>query len=834
MGFSPNITVFTFTALFAVLGITAWLLFRKYRKQMILPTLKVISLNASKKPKLTFKLPPIVPYFCFSVLALVFAAMASKPFQKVFLNNDDSKEKVLYVVDLSPSVEAIIDLEGIRERLKEEIEGLIDGSDVSIISSSQLEVSKIESLEFLLNYLNNMSIHREGFKISSLFEHLGQELDLFEKVIVFSDKDRNTWNDFNIQLFAKKTFLQIKSYNNLDSNSGNIYIADVKELENSSDKIRSWKIDIARTSLNSPDNGLLVGDFSGKRIFSNNFRFEPSSYASSSIVSIEESVASMQEGSKRKLKITLVPTKEDLIKLDNTHFINMGRSKKKALLIGETQGEKFLEDPLKQLSVSFSVNGFQVKRADKMPQATLFDFTKFDTIVKQVGPYAFSGCSEFNLYRDTLNIWLVPLESDTSAQNTCKCIEGIFKTPLSCGDIFERSTLVKVLERERFIPIGGSAGDYLSAPFFKKDNIAGTVFVSTIPLDPKQGKYISHGRLPLLIKDLLKRQDRNTMSLGEENFTLQDITKALVNGTVLLEDSNVPKGESTLREVKAAQKLTESNSIEEVTAGVRYEKNPKNIIEIVVSLIVFLVGIELIYYVLVLLGKKRKNGKVAAGIFLAAIFSIGFSDTSYSYHNIHVLGGSSGGFDRLLKEVERRTSIDPDSKSEVNLTANSDLSKSYWLWAKNLNAVTSGGGKLNENIAFWIKKGGFLAIQGKYSKYQLDLLLKESFSLYSKKGSWKAISPDHELLRSFYLLDALPSCSNDVWYEYRYDGRLSILVIPDDFLGAVSQNMTGGKCKAYKDTEKLVRTFVNISMVALTTDYKKDQIHLPEILKRLR
>ena len=41
-------------------------------------------------------------------------------------------------------------------------------------------------------------------------------------------------------------------------------------------------------------------------------------------------------------------------------------------------------------------------------------------------------------------------------------------------------------------------------------------------------------------------------------------------------------------------------------------------------------------------------------------------------------------------------------------------------------------------------------------------------------------------------------------------------------------------CSGGPTGEQATRAFVNLLMVALATDYKKDQIHLPEILKRLR
>ena len=60
--------------------------------------------------------------------------------------------------------------------------------------------------------------------------------------------------------------------------------------------------------------------------------------------------------------------------------------------------------------------------------------------------------------------------------------------------------------------------------------------------------------------------------------------------------------------------------------------------------------------------------------------------------------------------------------------------------------------------------------------------LAESLSYQDKKAEWVPIPPDHELMRSFYLLDSLPSCNSEVWRGLQFDGRIAVFSIPYSFL----------------------------------------------------
>ena len=138
-------------------------------------------------------------------------------------------------------------------------------------------------------------------------------------------------------------------------------------------------------------------------------------------------------------------------------------------------------------------------------------------------------------------------------------------------------------------------------------------------------------------------------------------------------------------------------------------------------------------------------------------------------------------------------------------------------------------------MLIWLRRGGFLVIESPASDAALSNLASRLLPERAAEGAaFLPLPPDHELMRSFYLLDALPQCNGQIWRGLAYDGRLAILVIPYGLLDTLKDRGSVAACPNPPDYERSVRIFVNLVMVALATDYKKDQIHLPEILKRLR
>jgi hypothetical protein len=105
----------------------------------------------------------------------------------------------------------------------------------------------------------------------------------------------------------------------------------------------------------------------------------------------------------------------------------------------------------------------------------------------------------------------------------------------------------------------------------------------------------------------------------------------------------------------------------------------------------------------------------------------------------------------------------------------------------------------------------------------------------------RKIQRDHSVFRSFYLLNTVSGRSIVKPYleGISIKGRTVLLYSSNDQGGAWSRNklghwsydvIIGGR----RQRQLAIRLGVNIIMYALTLDYKKDMVHLPIILERLR
>ena len=181
-------------------------------------------------------------------------------------------------------------------------------------------------------------------------------------------------------------------------------------------------------------------------------------------------------------------------------------------------------------------------------------------------------------------------------------------------------------------------------------------------------------------------------------------------------------------------------------------------------------------------------------------------------------------FTLLAKEVRQRTSLELATTMQVRNSNN--FHTVPWLWVRNLAFVDD-----NIAIAQWLKKGGML-IAETASAATLTAFTARTFGV--DVGSWQNIPLDHELMRSFYLLNTLPVCNTQRWRGFTFAGRLVIVIIPHRLLAYLRDQGDHVPCLAATGREMATRIFINLLMVALAGDYKKDQVHLPEILKRLR
>jgi hypothetical protein len=100
------------------------------------------------------------------------------------------------------------------------------------------------------------------------------------------------------------------------------------------------------------------------------------------------------------------------------------------------------------------------------------------------------------------------------------------------------------------------------------------------------------------------------------------------------------------------------------------------------------------------------------------------------------------------------------------------------------------------------------------------------------------VTNEHVLARAFYLLRAFPGrfVSTRLWGESGVaaearDGVAALFVGDGDWAGAWASDV--GLANGGRQRELALRFGVNIVMVALTGNYKADQVHVPALLERL-
>lgn len=204
--------------------------------------------------------------------------------------------------------------------------------------------------------------------------------------------------------------------------------------------------------------------------------------------------------------------------------------------------------------------------------------------------------------------------------------------------------------------------------------------------------------------------------------------------------------------------------------------------------------------------------------------------TAYGWQFV-VLGGSqTPTYKRFVSTLSSYTSIEAVENTKV-IKDLGELSGYPWLFTTLKSPLKKP--PLPSQLLRWLWDGGTLMVEGKLTTGDLRHLTQNLAVTTRQTGKWQVISPDHELGRSFYLLPGMPDCQGHIWREYRYENRMMILHAPPGLMSSVADSPTQS-CFSSIPHEQKKRLMINLIMVILTTDYKKDQIHLPEILKRIR
>ena len=161
--------------------------------------------------------------------------------------------------------------------------------------------------------------------------------------------------------------------------------------------------------------------------------------------------------------------------------------------------------------------------------------------------------------------------------------------------------------------------------------------------------------------------------------------------------------------------------------------------------------------------------------------------------------------------------------------------------AKKLNDVSL------KKLQNFINSGGILLFDCKASFE--SLFVEDCLILFNQRyrgldiTAFKKLTSESTLSKSFYLLNSYPGRKNEMVYvaynnQINNDKVLSIVIGNNDWTGAWAKDTNNSYLlplfeNDQKQRDLSLRFGVNIVLYALTGNYKSDQVHIPEILKRM-
>ncbi len=197
--------------------------------------------------------------------------------------------------------------------------------------------------------------------------------------------------------------------------------------------------------------------------------------------------------------------------------------------------------------------------------------------------------------------------------------------------------------------------------------------------------------------------------------------------------------------------------------------------------------------------------------------------------------------ERFLTELRRRTSIEPESRRAVVEPGDKAVFASPFLY------VTGRGGfpEMGEGAVNWFRRfieyGGFAffddasGVENSPFTNGASGFLARAFP----SADLKPLPPEHTVFQSFYLINRVPGRKvvRPLLSGITRDNLTPVIISHNDMMGAFEGDPMGDY--AYPcvpggedQREMTYRMVVNIVMYAISDNYKKDQVHIPFILKR--
>jgi hypothetical protein len=871
MPFIMTPTLMSAAAIMSLLGAAfLWFVVRKRQRTVWIPTLRILDLEAKRLPKLRLSSTSWVSFAVFLICSLMFAGLALRPELVRYEQHGSGKTRVHVLVDVSPSMAAWLSREELIQKVVGIWTGLADEAEVSMSVSEKGVAMKVESPEDIRALMGENQYQRGGLKIGDAVKELIGQVPDSDALILVSDSDQSSWDGFNWRAINDQT--KVLRANVGDGASPTNVFINAGRVVNAPPAAKVvYEYEVVRNFDQEETTGKLSVSLGGKKLKEESFVIPVGKRSAMVRVSWSVDGRGFEVGSDELLEATLVDAKSNALTSDDTFRSYLKWNRRKVLLAAPATGERQLEDSAYHLDVALETIGFEVQRQDKI-NGTEGEVNRHPLWISVTsGPNAMQSCptgvaglrtsrqnSQNLADLPEARIWLVPSGRDSDYRQLCHCLHRVMLSesndspePSYCAESTSREGWIEILKSTGGKQVGGEVGEEKGsiAWSFTEPSAKVSLLALTVPLIPRLDSNIRYATLPLMLRQLLQWHG----ALGPKRQVLTEREWPRIESivdywndaeagkghdrTILL--SNVPYGESKLAVMNRADLpplLTEQlqKSLRS-TVSREDETDPQLFFRIGVLMCLAAMLFEVIY-------RMRRQArlrvrKAAAGAIVLLAVSMIWNGRAEAQVEVVTLDSQKSVMEltSLASEVEARTSIELRRESKSYAESDQDIYRQPWLWVLNAADIKGKNGALKDDLATWMVRGGFFVVHGAvWSDADLQNLTAAMRKISRTELQWTAIPPDHEIMRSFYLLDALPECAGRAWRGLQFDGRLAALAPSIDLLAILKDKPTSTPCENVLTREQATRIFVNIMMVSLATDYKKDQIHLPEILKRLR
>lgn len=861
-----------------------WWLVRKRDVRVKLPTVRILEMERQVLPRLQLAPPPWVPFLCFALLTVLLVFFALRPTERLYSESDPQRAKVHILVDLTASVSAVSSLEEVALQTASIYEKLAPLSTVTLSHTASSVVIKPSSAEMVQNFIKTEGWQRSGARIGDAVGDILAKEHGLDRLLILSDRDSSSWGGFSWQALQQEVRVERLEWPEKTS-AANVFINRVERVAQMDTKTIAFDIELLRIGV-SKQVGKISGSIGDKKLWSGTWNLEGERgrvvlRLMAAKAAVESAANELGGGSDGKVNVesrfssmirwVVEPEGGDSLALDNSFYSELALHRQKTLVVAEAEGERMMDDSVGSLMVALEVLGVNPTRHDRPSTSPKGEALRIilPPLAGKSGDKTFcptmhdtgAGKEGQSSAAKTTWTWLAPRALDDDFGRLCRCLAQLRREGDGyCNSVTHRGSWVGLLSSIGGKQVGGSLGvaqDALAYAF--SPNVAGERLLAfTVPLMPIPSMGLTHARFPLLLRDLLgfsgalvtQEMSRNSADAWPRIINIWDLINDAVDGrlsvpTEKLALANIPLGESlgTLAETKELPPIAEigAANFSQALSPRQERETADRWITGLICFVLLVLGFESLH-AWRFFTKQRQREVLGNALFLIAFLaSAGMNQAAAAKTDLVQSGynGAAMTFVTLAKETQGRTSLSVNSQPiSVNLSSTGELAKQGWLWVNGAESLKDSSGALKGEVLQWIRRGGFLVIERMQNREALERLTAPLFLKSKNPNHWDPIPPDHEMMRSFYLLDSLPQCSDSnmptPWYGLEFDGRLAVLAIPYSLMEVVQDRPPSGACRGNAEIERNVRTFINIILVSLTMDYKKDQIHLPEILKRLR